>query len=105
MIVGRLSECWKLILGLLPEPQVCLTNWTISLAPEKNSILKFLFCIWEFTSQHVCLVPPEAKKRCQILWNWNYLHISLLFCFIRQGFSMWPCLSWNLLWRAGWPGT
>ena len=23
--------------------------------------------------------------------------------FLRQGFSMYPCLSWNLLCRPGWP--
>jgi hypothetical protein len=29
----------------------------------------------------------------------------LLFCFSRQGFSVWPWLSWNSLCRPGWPRT
>ena len=29
----------------------------------------------------------------------------VLFCFSRQGFSVWPWLSWNSLCRPGWPHT
>lgn len=29
-----------------------------------------------FYIPHVCLVPTEARRRCQIPWAWNYHHVG-----------------------------
>jgi hypothetical protein len=33
------------------------------------------------------------------------LFCFVLFCFLKQGFSVWPWMSWNSLCRPGWPWT
>jgi hypothetical protein len=34
-----------------------------------------------------------------------FVYLFLFFCFSRQGFSVYPWLSWNSLCRPGWPRT
>jgi hypothetical protein len=46
----------------------------------------------------------------QVCWKLNInvfasFLLLLLFCFSRQGSSVWPWLSWNSLCRPGWPRT
>jgi hypothetical protein len=40
-----------------------------------------------------------------LAWQMCFELLGFVFCFSRQGFSVWPWLSWNSLCRPGWPWT
>ena len=46
-----------------------------------------------------------AIKTCGLKSLQSKEFIVIVFCFLRQGFSVQPWLSWNSLWRPGWPET
>lgn len=49
-------------------------------------IILLYFCVyWYFACMRVCgscvcLVPTRGRKRCQILWNWNYRSLQAKMC-------------------------
>jgi hypothetical protein len=51
------------------------------------------------------------RSLCLLLCQWDSASVGIFFffflvlVFLRQGFSVWPWLSWNSLCRPGWPRT
>ena len=37
-----------------------------------SNLPMYCLCIW--CVLHVCLVPAEVRRGCQVPWNWSYMH-------------------------------
>ena len=97
--------------------------WDVNPDPveEQLGLTSSLFCSLKLLSSHLCpggalesFLPSAGQLhytltalcvRLQLFFGFLFLFCLLFVCFSRQGFSVYPWLSWNSLCRSGWPRT
>jgi hypothetical protein len=82
------------------------SQWHISFnrATLPNSFQRV--CVCAHAHMHAC-ARTHIHTHTDSILCFSFLGCFVLFCFVflRQGFSVYPWLSWNSLCRPGWPRT
>jgi hypothetical protein len=76
-----LGLCWELATGISPKPVISMCD---------------LLCPPQLT---------EVPFKIVCLFTYLFTYLFIYWFFLRQGFSVYPWLSWNSLCRPGWPQT